>query len=336
VNSSPKFSVNLPVFMSRRLERLIKLDELIRSPLRHTTADFAKLLEVGERTLGGDLRFLRDRYDAPLEYNFQRGWYYTNADWRLPSIILSTGELFALTLGARMLSMYAGSVYQTQLEVAIARLAERLPEEVWVDLQQLAEENVLVRVGAELTLDPLIWRQLEQACQRRQRVWIRYATPGKPVSEREVDPYVLHFSRYNPYVTGWCHLRDEVRWFRVDRIQALELREMTFEVDPSFDRKTYFADVFQCEMGNEVQEVAIWFDPATAPYIRERRWHSSQIIEEHADGALTLKLKVRGLKEVKRWVLFYGGGARALAPPELVEMVRGEVQDMNLLYQEDR
>jgi predicted DNA-binding transcriptional regulator YafY len=168
--------------MSRRLERLIKLDELIRSPLRYTTADFAKLLEVVERTIGGDLAFLRDQYHAPLEYNFQQGWYYTNAEWRLPSIILSTGELFALTLGARMLSVYAGSAYQTQLEGAIARLAERLPEEIWVDLQQLAAENVLVRVGAELTLDPLIWHQLEQARQRRDR--LRPSSPPQSQSQK--------------------------------------------------------------------------------------------------------------------------------------------------------
>jgi predicted DNA-binding transcriptional regulator YafY len=134
--------------MSRRLERLIKLDELIRSPLRYTTADFAKLLEVVERTIGGDLAFLRDRYHAPLEYNFQQGWYYTNAEWRLPSIILSTGELFALTLGARMLSMYAGSAYQTQ-------------------------------------------RQFELVCQNKQRVGMLYAAPGKPISEREFNPYCL-------------------------------------------------------------------------------------------------------------------------------------------------
>jgi predicted DNA-binding transcriptional regulator YafY len=107
-------------------------------------------------------------------------------------------------------------------------------------------------------LEPEIWHQLERACQQQQRVWMRYATPGKPVSEREFDPYVLHFSRNNPYVTGWCHRRNAVRWFRVDRIQALKLRAERFEVDPSFDREKHFAEAFQHEVGGTPQQMAIW------------------------------------------------------------------------------
>ncbi|MFN9058833.1 MAG: WYL domain-containing protein, partial [Pseudanabaena sp.] len=51
--------------------------------------------------------------------------------------------------------------------------------------------------------------------------------------------------------------------------------------------------------------------------------------DENSDGSLTLHFVARGLNEVKRWVLFYGKGAKVLAPPELVEMVRDEV---TLLY----
>ncbi|NJM58859.1 MAG: WYL domain-containing protein [Synechococcales cyanobacterium RU_4_20] len=320
--------------MSRRLERLLRIDELLRRNLRQTAESLALELECSERTVRSELEFLRNRYAAPLCYTKTQGWHYTDPYWRLPTVPLTQGELFALTLGARMLGAYAGSAYQKLLEGAIARLAERLPEPIWVDLQQLAQENVLVRGGAELNLDSEIWQGLEEACQQKRRVWMRYGTPGKEVSERELDPYVLHFSSNNPYVTGWCHLRGEVRWFRVDRIVALELRPKRFEIDPTFDREAHFADAFQHEVGGAAQEMAIAFDARTAPYIRERRWHPTQVIEECPDGGLVLRFVVRGLGEVKRWVLYYGAGARVLGPPELVEMVRAELQGMNALYQE--
>ncbi|MEN9222827.1 MAG: WYL domain-containing protein, partial [Thermostichus sp. BF3_bins_97] len=289
-------------------------------------------MEVSERTIRSDLEFLRDRFQAPLEFSRTQGWYYTDQDWRLPTIPLSQGELFALTLGAKMLESYAGSAYAEELRSAINRLAERLPEQAWVDLQQLAQENVLVRVGAELNVDPQVWQTLEWACQRKQRVWMRYATPGKPVSERQLDPYVLHFSRNNPYVTGWCHQRQEPRWFRVDRIQDIRLLPEHFEVDPTFDRESHFAGVFQHEVGGVPVAIAIWFDTPTAPYIRERRWHPTQIIDENPDGSLVLRLVVRGLNEVKRWVLYYGAGAKVLEPPELVEMMTHEVTMMQQHY----
>lgn len=321
--------------MSLHLERLLQIDTLLRSGHRQTAESLAQSLEVSERTVRSDINFLRDRYHAPIAYQRAQGFHYTDPHWRLPSISLSQGELFALTLGARMLQAYAGSAYQAELQGAIARLAERLPEQTWIDLQQLAEQNVVFRVGAELDLDPEIWQLLEQACQLKRRVWMQYYSPtSNEVSQRELDPYVLHFSRNNPYVTGFCHLRQEVRWFRVDRIQKLELRSHLFEIDPLFDQESHFADAFQHEVGGIPTPMAIWFDARTAPYIRERRWHPTQQIEEQPDGSLILRFVVRGLNEVKRWVLFYGKGARVLEPPELVEMVRAEIVEMQQQYWE--
>ncbi|MEA5463885.1 helix-turn-helix transcriptional regulator [Leptothoe sp. PORK10 BA2] len=314
------------------LERLLQLDELLRSQPRPTAQSLAEVLECNEKTVRRYLEYLRDRFDAPIEHNRKQGWHYSNPDWRLSSVALTRGEIFALTLGARMLTAYGGSAYGSELQSAIEQLVKRLPEQSWVDLHELADEHVMFRSGAELDLDPEVWQTLEQACRQRQQVWMRYGTPGKPVSERRLDPYLLHFSRNNPYITGWCHKRNAARWFRVDRIQEIKLLEENFEVHPSFDRETHVMSAFQHEVGGTPQHVAIWFDGPTAPYIRERKWHPSQRIDEHPDGALTLRLVVRGLNEVKRWVLFYGQGAKVLGPPELVGMVRDEVQGMNLHY----
>jgi predicted DNA-binding transcriptional regulator YafY len=319
----------------RQLRRLLDIDALLRSGRRQTSVSIAAVLEVTDRTIRNDLDMMRDQFDAPIEYTKAKGTHYTDANWRLPSIPLSKGELFALTLGAQMLGVYAGSVYQEELQSAIAQLAQRLPVPVEVDLQKLVEENVVFRASGELALDPAVWKSLEEACTKRRRVWMRYGTPGQEVSERELDPYVLHFLRNNPYVTGWCHQRDAVRDFRVDRIRELKLLAERFEVSPSFDRRAHFTRAFQHEVGGEARAVVIWFDGRVAAYIRERRWHESQRLEEHPDGAVTLRMEVPGLGEVKRWVMYYGAAARVLGPPELVEMVRAEVDGMKQFYQED-
>jgi predicted DNA-binding transcriptional regulator YafY len=145
---------------------------------------------------------------------------------------------------------------------------------------------------------------------------------------------VLHISRNNPYVTGWCHVRQMVRDFRVDRVRELTVLGVKFEINPGFDRKAHFSRAFQHEVGGEPQRVEIWFDAATAPYIVERRWHESQQIDRHEDGSVTLRMAVPGMAEVKRWVLYYGAGARVLGPPELVAMVQAEVERMQQSYQE--
>jgi predicted DNA-binding transcriptional regulator YafY len=323
--------------MSRHLERLLQLDTLIRSPKRETNSSLAAALEVSERTVRNDLAFLRDRYGAPLVYTAEKGHHYTDPNWRLPTIPLHRGELFALTLGARMLEAYAGSAYATELRSAIARLAERLPEQSWVDLQQLATERILFRAGAQIDLDPEVWHQLERACRESKSVWMRYYTAGRGAySERKVDPYLLHIYRgTNPYLIGYCHTRAEVRWFRVDRIQALEVLPEGFQPDPIFDARGHLEMIFQNEAGGVPQRVKVWFDAKTAPFVRERRWHPSQEIEEHEDGSMTLQMCVTGLNDLKRWVLGYGKGAIAREPPELVEMVWEEISTMCHHYGEE-
>lgn len=319
--------------MSRHLERLLEIDRLLRSPERHTANSLAELLEVSERTVRNDLDFLRDRYNAPIASDRQRGYFYSDPNWRLDSVPLTKGELFALTLGARILQSYAGSAYEVELKSAITQLSRRIPEQTWVDLQGLANNQIMFREGGELNLDPEVWHKLETACQQKRSIQMSYYTAGRNAnSDRQFDPYVLHFSRSNPYVTGFCHLRQETRWFRVDRIQAIKLLEQTFEIDPTFDAKAHFEMAFQHEVGGIPTQISIWFETATAPFIRERRWHPTQQIEEHADGSLTLHFVARGLSEVKRWILFYGKGAKAIAPPELVTMVREEVQSMISVY----
>lgn len=318
----------------RHLERLLEVDRLIRNKERHTTPSIAATLEVSERTIRSDLAFLRDRFHAPLKYSSKLGHHYTEPEWRLPSIPLTQGELFALTVGAKMLEAYAGTPYETQLNSAIARLSERLPEVTWVNVRQLAEEHIMFGGGAQSYLDPEIWHKLEEACSSHRTVLMTYYTASRDSEcERKLDPYLLHVYRgTNPYLIGYCHKRQDFRWFRIDRIRKLEILQQKFTQDPKFDRKEYIGNVFQHEVGDKLLDVEIWFDSKVAPYIKERRWHRSQEIEIHSDNSITLKMKVRGINDLKRWVMWYGKGAKVLNPPELVKLVRDEIEGMRSNY----
>jgi predicted DNA-binding transcriptional regulator YafY len=323
-----------------KLHRSASIDEILRYQqyTRHTAGSLAATLEVTDRTIRNDLEFLGNSYRAPIEYTKTKGWHYTDLSWNLPTIPLCEGELFALTLGARMLEGCAGAAYSLQLRGAIQRLGERLPETIWVNLQQVASDRVLFRTGAKIDLDPQMWQSLETACQKGYSTQMTYYTASRDsTSERMFDPYLLYIYRgTNPYIIGFCHNRQAIRWFRVDRIRKLEILKQSFIRDPSFDPQQHFEDIFQAEVGGELQTIEVWFDGKTAPYIRERMWHPQQEIVEHGDGAMTLKFVAKGLQEMRRWVLSYGRGAIVLQPPELVAMMREEIEAMMAGYENSR
>ncbi|MXV86356.1 MAG: WYL domain-containing protein [Acidimicrobiales bacterium] len=76
-----------------------------------------------------------------------------------------------------------------------------------------------VRVSVELPL-PRSLPTLREAVRAGTTVSIHYYTPNTDaVSERRVDPLDVLLADGHWYLRGWCHLRQDLRSFRVDRIE---------------------------------------------------------------------------------------------------------------------
>jgi len=81
--------------------------------------------------------------------------------------------------------------------------------------------------------------------------------------------------------------------------------------------------------------ISVWmstFDSFAARWVRERKWHESQRLDEQPDGSLILRFTVSGLGEVKRWVFSFGSHAEVLAPEELREEIQRETKKMAEKY----
>ena len=78
------------------LERILQLDDLLRSRERQTAETLAVELECNEKTVRTYINYMRDRFDAPIEFSRQHGWHYSHKDWRMSSVALTRGEVFAL------------------------------------------------------------------------------------------------------------------------------------------------------------------------------------------------------------------------------------------------
>ena len=76
-----------------------------------------------------------------------------------------------------------------------------------------------VRVSVDLPL-PRPLPILREALRTRTTVSIQYYTPNTDaLTERRVDPLGVSLTDGHWYLRGWCHLRQDLRSFRVDRIE---------------------------------------------------------------------------------------------------------------------
>jgi predicted DNA-binding transcriptional regulator YafY len=103
---------------------------------------------------------------------------------------------------------------------------------------------------------------------------------------------------------------------------------VTFVVPKDFDFDDFAGTHYGIIFGQEEHLIRVPFDAASAPYVQERNWHWTQVIEEQDDGSIESTMRANHLLEILRWVLSWGGGARVIEPPELVNMVRTEVERM--------
>jgi predicted DNA-binding transcriptional regulator YafY len=320
--------------MSVRLERLLAMEAAVRSGSYPTVTAFMRRFEVSERTVRGDLAFMRDRLNAPLEHDRGRGgYYYTDPTWVLPTMLATEGELLAFFLSVELTRRYLGTTFEAPLRKAAAALALSLPDKVQLDMSLLAQHYTF-QPGATASADPALLVVLSEAIHDRWPVEMTYFTAGRGErNQRVIEPYQLYNVRGDWQVIAFDRLRGQVRNFAVSRIEEWQLlKAQQFIRDPDFSLESYLAQGFLAEHGDVPVEVVIWFDTYQARYIRERQAHPTQQIEEHADGTLTLRLQSGALDEVRRWVMGYGNHAEVKAPESLRAEVAAEAAAMVQRY----
>lgn len=102
----------------------------------------------------------------------------------------------------------------------------------------------------------------------------------------------------------------------------------SFESPAGFDLDAYLAGAFAVVRGDgpDPQTVRLWFTGEAARFLRDRRRHSSQVIERSSDEELVIAFRLSDLREVARWALSWGGQCEVLEPRELRELVRAELE----------
>ncbi len=146
----------------------------------------------------------------------------TNADYLARPLRLTPTEATALIVALRALRAGADSE-QTRdvVDRALAKLeqaAAATPAEV-ID-PGAAPDVALVGLRA----------RLQEAVAAGQQVRLVYYVPSRDEeSERVVDPHGITGQGATSYLDAWCHLAEAPRWFRLDRIRAVEVLDSPVE-----------------------------------------------------------------------------------------------------------
>jgi predicted DNA-binding transcriptional regulator YafY len=215
--------------------RVLTVLELLQARGRMSGAELAARLEVSPRTVRRYITMLQD-LGIPVEAEHGRyGAYFLRPGFRLPPLIFSDEEALALTLGlllTRRLNLIGD---QSAVEGALAKIEAVLPGTLRERLQAVQETLLFDLPQASQRPAAGVLLTVSHCTQQSQRLWLRYRSWGGAESEREVDPYGLAYCCGSWYLAGYCHLRQALRVFRLDRILLAEERPATFRRPVEFD-----------------------------------------------------------------------------------------------------
>jgi predicted DNA-binding transcriptional regulator YafY len=215
--------------------RLLTVLELLQSRKQITGPEIARRLEVDERTVR---RYITNLQDMGIPVEAERGPYGSyrlERGYKLPPLMFTDAEAVALTLGLVVMREFRFPVDIEAVEGALAKTERVLPEKLLHQVRGL-QEGIVFHVSPP----PILLRNdflsvLSTAVQQRQQVLMRYRSWNGDESERAFDPYGVVYNEGYWYTAGYCHLRRDLRTFRLDRIAALEVLNQPFTRPENFD-----------------------------------------------------------------------------------------------------
>ncbi|AJG93419.1 YafY family transcriptional regulator [Bacillus anthracis] len=222
-----------------KIDNMLAILWMLRSGEKITAKQISEKLEINIRTVyryidtistsgvpiisepghNGGYTLLNNFVEAPLFFDFEE-----------------QTSLFHAAVFAEEAGYYGGEA----LNRAISKLSKYSNQEQETKINQhLTSLEVISRLNS-LSVETFL-KELEQAVADGYSVKILYHKSGeKQLNYRLVDPYRIIYWNNKWYMIGFCHLRNDIRSFRVDRIESLMLTENKFNQPENFSARDFF------------------------------------------------------------------------------------------------
>jgi len=282
-------------------------------------------------------KFERDKADiielgVPLRYmqedEVECGGYMIDREgYSLPPIDLAPEEMAMLYLAGSAVLQMDGSPFSRDLVMALNKIGFATGEGEFV------RQPVLRTMPANNLGDASALRRkeylasLHRAISERKRTIIFYHSLWKDEkTKRDVDPYGLIYVQGKWFLVGYCHLREAMRVFHVDRITGLDVNRFKpkspdFEFPKDFSLADHVARHPWEIKAHDPLEVKLRFEPPGAQAAVAELGKSVEYVEEDGE-ALIVRLSVTFSDGLLPTILWHRHRARVISPPEIVDKVK--------------
>lgn len=208
-----------------RLSRLTAILTQMQTKRLLTASELASKFSVSVRTIYRDIRALENA-GVPIMTEEGKG-YSLMEHYRLPPIMFTESQANALILAEQLVLKNRDASFIKDYIEAIDKIKAVLGHSVKDKANLLAERTRFDQnIHNERNSNNL--SDLQFALTNFYLTKIDYTNEANESSTRLIEPFALLSTQENWLLVAWCRLRKSFRFFRLDRINKLEIQSEKF------------------------------------------------------------------------------------------------------------
>jgi predicted DNA-binding transcriptional regulator YafY len=204
---------------TKRIVRLTAILTQLQTKRLLTASELASKFSVSVRTIYRDIKTL-EQAGVPIITEEGKG-YTIMEHYRIPPIMFTESQANALILSEQLVLKTKDASFIKEYLEAIDKIKAVLKYDIKNKADLLTERTRFTQnFNNERTSNNL--SVLQFALTNFFLTRIEYINEAKKFSQRIIEPFAL-LSTENWLLIAWCRLRNEFRFFRLDRIKKLEV-----------------------------------------------------------------------------------------------------------------
>lgn len=302
----------------KRFDRIVSIHIQLQSKKIVRAQDLADRFQVSLRTIYRDIRTLESSgvpivSEAGVGYSIMEGY-------RLPPVMFTKEEAGSFVAAEKLMEQFTDDTLGAYFKSAMYKIKSVLRggERDWIDA---IESKVSINQTRELFNKEIpdgLEIIFESIAENTQLFLIYQSLHSDNPSERHIEPVGLFHEHNYWYLMAYCHLREDYRQFRTDRMKHIKRTTTPYMLEHG-----HLDDYRSERPEQEKTKIVLRVDKQVARYMKSNTNYYGLIAEVPKGEEVEMTFMCSNIEnDFARWYLMFADYATIIEPNSLKDRIR--------------
>lgn len=302
-----------------RIDRVTAILIQLQSKRVVKAQDIAERFEISHRTVYRDIRALEEAGvpivgEAGIGYSLMEGY-------RLPPVMFTKEEATAFLTAEKLVERFTDSIMDESYKSAMYKIRAVLKTNERNFLEHLDQHIEILKypripqIKYEANPLQLILKSIGE---KKVLTMSYFANHSQEKTKRNIEPIGIFLFGGAWRLIAYCHLRNDYRDFRVDRILDIRITDNDFNKEhPTL--KDYLKRFTANE--KELHTVVMSVDKEIIKYFGDQKYYNGFVSEKDLGDKVEMTFLTSSLEGFSRWYMMFGDRAEIITPSALKKTI---------------